>query len=66
MKQVEGDEAVSTVKHVGEKPMLVAAYHPACPHCHTMVEAFKSLATEVKNHHSNLEVVAINMSKSQK
>ena len=50
--------------HHFDKPILVVAYHPQCPHCHKMVDDFKKLATEIKN--SNLkdkvELAAINMS----
>lgn len=43
-------------------PILVVAYHPQCPHCHTMVADFKQLATEAKKDGTKVEIAAINMS----
>ena len=45
-----------------DKPMLVVAYHPQCPHCHTMVTDFKQLAHELKEKKIPVELAAINMS----
>ena len=46
------------------KPDLVVAYHPQCPHCHTMVQDFKKLAQLVKAKNAPVNIVAVNMSKT--
>ena len=64
VRLVDGADAKKVlIKGEGfEKPMLVVAYHPQCPHCHHMVEDFKKLAHEMKEHKQGVELAAINMS----
>ena len=64
--QIDGDDAIKILNNQNhDHDYFVAAYHPQCPHCTTMVDDFKHLAQEVKDKNiTNLEVVAINMSKT--
>ena len=64
--EIDGDDALKILNNKDhEHDYFVAAYHPQCPHCTTMVDDFKHLAQEVKDKNiTNLEVVAINMSKT--
>lgn len=50
--------------YINNHTEFVVAYHPKCPHCHTMVDDFKKLAKIVKDKKLELELVAINMSKT--
>ena len=63
--QIDGDQGVQILTNKShEKNLVVAAYHPQCPHCTHMVQDYKILADEVKDKKLDLEVVAINMSKT--
>merc|ERR1740117_2030087 len=65
--QIDGDQAIQVLTsktHLNDKTEFVAAYHPQCPHCHTMVADFKKLAQDAKDKNLPLEIVAINMSKT--
>ena len=68
MIQIDGDAAVSALHSdsLAASPDFVAAYHPACPHCHSMVQDFIKLADKVKDSNAKVNVVAINMSKTMK
>ena len=44
---------------------MVVAYHPQCPHCHSIVQEYKKFATKVKNDKAPLDVLAINVSKTE-
>ena len=63
VKQLDGTAAIKHFQS-GElfdgKPELLAFYHPQCPHCHTMINDFVKVANDVQD----VNVVAINMSKS--
>ena len=61
--QIDGEKATqhfASGELFGGKPELLAFYHPQCPHCHTMIEDF----VKVADNHKEVNVVAINMSKS--
>ena len=63
VKQLEGDEILNFLNSkelLDGKPELLAFYHPQCPHCHTMVNDFVKVANDAKD----VNVVAVNMSKS--
>merc|ERR1712086_742510 len=45
-----------------EKPALVVAYHPQCPHCKTIVDDIVQLATDVAANKVGATIDAINMS----
>ena len=42
----------------------MVAYHPNCPHCHSMMADYIKLAKNIKSNDVQLNVVAINMSKT--
>ena len=64
---LDGDNVPSHLlkhgKEFGDKPMLVVAYHPQCPHCKTMVNDYMKLATEA-NAEGKVGIAAVNMSLS--
>ena len=66
---LDGDKALNELifgKSVlkNGKPDLVVAYHPQCPHCHTMVQDFKKLAQLAKDKNAAVNIVGVNMSKT--
>ena len=66
VRNLDGDQAIATlVEGVGFKePIFNVAYHPQCPHCHSMVEDFIQLAKLVKAEHVPIKITATNMSKT--
>ena len=60
--QVQGEQAVQTLKNIDKEPVFVVVYHPDCPHCHKMENDYRELAKEFKD--KNVEFVAINASKT--
>ena len=64
VKVIDGEDVPKTLLkhgHLGDKPMLVVAYHPQCPHCKTMKDAYIKLANEA-NSEGKVVVAATNMS----
>eukprot|EP00355_Strombidium_rassoulzadegani_P003206 CAMPEP_0168611854 /NCGR_PEP_ID=MMETSP0449_2-20121227/2588_1 /TAXON_ID=1082188 /ORGANISM="Strombidium rassoulzadegani, Strain ras09" /LENGTH=163 /DNA_ID=CAMNT_0008652345 /DNA_START=1 /DNA_END=489 /DNA_ORIENTATION=- len=67
--QIDGEKAIQTLeddKLALGNPDLVVAYHPQCPHCHTMVHEYTKLSEYVKQHNIPVNVMSINMSKTMK
>ena len=67
VKELDGEESLKTLNnkhHFGKNPIFVVAYHPQCPHCKTMVDDYKQLATDFKD--AKVTIAAINMSKAHK
>uniref|UniRef100_A0A7S3MY22 Thioredoxin domain-containing protein n=1 Tax=Strombidium inclinatum TaxID=197538 RepID=A0A7S3MY22_9SPIT len=67
VKSIEGQSAVELLNRdtlFFNKPEFVVAYHPQCPHCTNMVQDYVKLATLVKEKDLDVNIMAINMSKS--
>ena len=65
--QLKGDDAIDYlqgIKTFAGKKMLVNAYHPQSQECKSMVKDYEKLAQKVKELKLPLQVVAINMSKT--
>ena len=66
VKVLEGSAATAELikgEHF-HRPHFVLEYHPQCPHCKTMVGDFKHLAHRVHQQKLDVDIVAVNMSKS--
>ncbi len=66
--KLSGKDAVTELTHTPHKDQradFAIAYHPQCPHCVSMVDEAKELAKLIKEQNRNVNVVAINMSKSK-
>ena len=67
VKEFSGDEAIGLLTGkftLNDHPEFVAAYHPDCPHCIDMAPIFKKVAKAVKDKKIPLEVVSVNMGKT--
>ena len=65
--RIYGKDAVDELKkapHMNNKPDLMIAYHPECPHCVQMVQEVNKLAKKTLDDDIDVNIVTINMSKS--
>ena len=66
VKVLDGSKAKKTLDDGKNfSPSLVVAYHPQCPHCSTMVTDYKELAKEAKKQGVKVDIVSVNMSKTE-
>lgn len=66
---LNGKDAVSRIKstsHADNKLDFLIEYHPECRHCSFMVDDVKKLASTVKEQKMNVNILAVNMSKSNR
>ena len=69
VNNLDGEAALNALKKgpmVDGQPEFVVAYHPQCPHCHKMVADYKKVAEDAKSKGLKLNVIAVNMSKTDK
>ena len=63
--EFSGSSAVKKLSGSHDKAVFAVAYHPQCPHCTKMVSTYKDFAQMIKSSNAQMELIAINMSKSR-
>ena len=67
VKEIDGEAALAHFTQQDLKQGEIAIfYHPVCPHCKEIVKDVRAFAAEMKEKNSTINVIAVNMSKTDK